>query len=150
MNQGSKKRGGIREDLSVAPARRLSLLDFTGQFPAEVQEFLRAHFERQEERDSKNTMVFLLTYWGIEDGSYQRAWIDAKTHLLVRREIYRRGGKLQVIYRYLQPVEVKPDLWTASLIEIRGANDEIAATISVTNVQSDLDVSDSLFTVSMR
>jgi outer membrane lipoprotein-sorting protein len=139
-------KGVSQQDLSAAPDRRSFLFEFCGLLSTGMFDTMRARFVKQEKVDGVNTLVYDLTYWGLEDGPYHRVWIDPDKRLIVKREKYDRDGNLKTITRYKQPTEVAPGCWLPGYVEIEDARQQVFATIKITNVRVDQGLSDSVFT----
>jgi outer membrane lipoprotein-sorting protein len=135
------------EDVSSAPERRLSLLDCCGLLTTGMFDYLRARFVREEQMEGMNTVVYDLTYWGIEEGPFHRVWIDPKTHIVIRHELYNTAGKLTVVTRYERPTEIASHIWLPKHIVVENANQKILASITVTNARVNQGISDDQFIV---
>lgn len=139
-----------RQDLSTAPFRRLSLLDFSGLLPTGLFSIMRARFVRPETIAGVHTAVYDLTYWGVEDGPFDRVWIDAATRLVVRREHYEKGGKLKFITHYQQTKQVAGHFQLPDRIKIEDANHKRIASIQLTAAKVNPGLDDDLFSTASR
>ena len=123
------------QDLTNAPTRRLSLLDFCGLLTPGMFDFMRARFVRQEKLGELQTVVYDLSYWRGDDISYQRLWIDLNTHLAIKREVYNHSSKLRAVYLYQQPANLTPNTWLPGRLEIQNASRKRIALFTITDAK---------------
>jgi outer membrane lipoprotein-sorting protein len=135
----------VRQDTSEAPNRRLSLLDFCGLLTPGMFDYMRARYVKQDKQDGVNTIVYDMSYWGIEDGSYHRIWIDPNTHVVLRNEIYDRGSKLKAICLYRQVHPAGAQIQLPGRIEIQNANRKILTSITLSDAKINQGISDDVF-----
>ncbi len=126
------------KNLAEAPTRRHSLLDFCGLLTREMFEFTRARFVRPEKREGSDAVVYDLTYWGVDDGSYQRVWLDPARRVALKREVYDRDGKLKTVYLYSKLRQVTRGLWVPERLEIRNGSLKPIASIAIDQVTAEL------------
>jgi outer membrane lipoprotein-sorting protein len=136
-----------KQDVSTAPDRRLSVLNFCGLLTPGLFDTLRARYVRQEKVNGANTVVYDLSYWGIDTGPYQRAWIDPGTHVILKRAVYDRAGKLRMIGLYEQPKQIAPHIWIPTRGEMRNADQKVFASFTLSAARVDQGISDDRFTI---
>ncbi len=125
------------QDLSVAPDRRLTLLDLCGVLTPEMFNFMRARFVRRETVDHVDAVVYDLTFWRGAGGAYQRAWIDPGRRILVKRSTYDRSGKLKATSTYRKPAEVAPGVWLPTRVEVTNPAAKTILALEVADVRID-------------
>jgi outer membrane lipoprotein-sorting protein len=138
-----------QQDVSTAPEKRMSVLNFCGLLTPGMLDTLRARYTRQENLNGINTVVYDLSYWGIEDGGpFQRVWIDPDRHVILKRVVYDRAGKVTLVCLYEQPKEITTGIWLPTRVTIENDNQHIFAYFTVTKARIDQGIADSRFTVS--
>ncbi|HLV79466.1 MAG TPA: outer membrane lipoprotein-sorting protein [Chthonomonadaceae bacterium] len=145
--QTPERKSKHTQDLSNAPDRRLSLLDFCGLLTPGMFDFMRARFVRQDTLDGGPAVVYDLTFWGYEEGAFRRLWIDPKTRTVLRNELHDRNGKIRSITLYDQPEEVASGIMLPMRVHVENAASVEVATLRLSKVKVNRGVSDSLFTL---
>lgn len=135
------------QDLSSDPIRRNFLFEFCGLLTKDIFDTMRARFVKQEPVDGVPTLVYDLTYWGLDDGPYHRIWIDPDHRLIVKRESFGADSKLKRITLYKQPTETASHLWLPGRVELQDGSHKAIATIKITKPQIDRGILDSVFTI---
>lgn len=135
------------EDLKDSPGKRQSLLEYGGLIAPDLVKFMKAKLVREEAVDEQPATVYDLTYLGVGGGSHYRVWIDAKTHITVKRVWLDRDNKVKATFFYREPREVTPGFWLPSVIEISNADGELAATTSIEDVKINQGLADDLFAI---
>jgi outer membrane lipoprotein-sorting protein len=138
-----------KEDLSKAPGKRQTPLDFGLLVPSLFNGFFQGRFVRTESRgDFAGDHVFDLTYVpSLKDGTRQRVWVDPKMRFTTKREWYSQfGGTLMGTFVYDQPKEVG-GVWVPTRVTVRNADDKVAGTTSYTGIKVNQGLSESLFKV---
>ncbi len=133
------------EDLSNAPAKRQSLLEYGGLVVPETLRFMQAQFVKNETLQGANTTVFDLKYLASENGPHYRVWIDDRTHITSKREWYDSANKLKATFLYLDPQEVSAGVWLPGRLEVKNAEGTVAAEVTITEAKTNQKLPDSLF-----
>jgi outer membrane lipoprotein-sorting protein len=133
------------QDLSANPAKRSFLFEVCGLLTPGIFDTVRARFVQQETLEGVPTLVYDLTYWGLEDGPYQRVWIDPDRRLLLKRERFDAESVLRTIVLYRQPTEVGSNVWMPTTVDIQDGSRKAIATIKIARAQVNAGVSDNLF-----
>ncbi len=131
------------QNFAEAPSRRLSLLDFCGILTRDIFAYMRARYVRNDRRDGADLVVYDLTYWGIDDKSYQRVWIDLGKRIAVKREIYDHNGNLKTVFAYSRPRQVAPNVWAPERVDIKNGALKPVVSIAVTQVTVELEPEES-------
>ncbi len=87
--------------------------------------------------------------FGPKDKSHDLVWIDPKTLRLLRFERYRGSGELRVRCVYLEHLKLTPGLAIATKSELFDAKGRSLGTASYNNLQVNVGLSDSLFSVNL-
>lgn len=135
-----------KQNVSTNPNRRLSVLNFCGLLTPGLFDTLRARYVRQEQINGTNTVVYDLSYWGIEASPYHRVWIDPATHVILKRAMYDGGGKLKLIAYYEQPHQIAPNIWLPTRVEMRNADQQMFASFTLSAARINQSLSDTRFT----
>ncbi len=135
------------EDLKDSPGKRQSLLEYGGLIAPDLVKFMKAKLVKEEAIDDQPAAVYDLTYLGAVSGSHYRVWIDAKTHITVKRVWLDRDNKVKATFYYREPREIVPGFWLPSVIEISNADGELAATTSIEDVKLNQGLADDLFAI---
>lgn len=135
------------EDLEKSPSKRQTLLEYGGLLSPETLRFMQGRFVREEPLDGHPTLVYDLTYQGVESASHYRLWIDPETHITCKREWYDIENKLRATFFYQDPHEVAPGIWLPSRVEVQNADGVVAATTTLHDVKINQGLSDDLFTI---
>lgn len=130
----SAQKTGMSQDIYESPNRHLSLMEFCGLITPGIFEYTRARFVKQEKLNGINTVIYDLSYWGVED-SYYRVWIDTAAGLIVKREWFDHNGQLRATYFYKSPTEIAPHIWIPSRVEVENGKHKQVATITLTNAR---------------
>jgi outer membrane lipoprotein-sorting protein len=133
------------EDLSNAPGKRQSLLEYGGLLSPETLRFMEGRFVGQEKLGERAATVFELTYIKSGVGSHYRLWLDSRTHITLKRAWYDGDNKLRATFTYQDPKEVAPGVWLPGRAEIKNAEGVTAAEVSYTDVKINQKLPDSLF-----
>jgi hypothetical protein len=144
VGQGKKV---SHQDLSSNPAKRFFLFEFCGILTTDIFDTMRARYVKQEPVGDVDTLVYDLTYWGLDDGPYHRIWIDPDRRLIIKRESFGPDSKLKRITLYKQPTQVGTNLWLPSLVELQDGNHKAIATVKITKPVANHGILDSVFTI---
>lgn len=133
------------DDLGESPGKRYTLMD-VGLLTTAGLAGVTGKYLRDEAVDGKSARVFDVTYKGDDTVRYV-VWIDAATHVIVKREWYDGAGKRKATFLYQQPKQVAADLWVPTRIEIRNPEDAVAAVTAYSDVKVNQGLDDSLFKI---
>lgn len=134
----------VDQDLSRAPGRRQSSLDFGVLTAALFKGFLDATFVRFDR--ATGNPIFDLTYEYKDDSSRYRVWIDKDQKYVVRREWYGQSGRQKATFLYNKPVKVD-GVWFATQTTVKNVEDKVAGVTRYENLKLNTGLPDSLFDV---
>jgi outer membrane lipoprotein-sorting protein len=135
----------IKRDFGNSPGKRKSLMD-VGLVSDYYLTYTDAKFVREGTVDGVPCAVFEMTYKDRdEDSSHAIVYIDPKTKLVRKRESYSQTGKLQAVYFFKNPQEVKPGIWFPTLIEAQNVDRVIAGSTAYKNIKVNTGLDDSIF-----
>jgi hypothetical protein len=135
-----------KDDLGAAPGKRYSLLE-VGLISKNELASTQGKFLRTEPVDGATANVFDVSYRGDETVKYT-LWIDARTHVILKREWYDGAGKLKATFRYQDVKELAPGMWFPERIEISNSDGILAGITSCTEVKINQGLDDSYFQIS--
>lgn len=136
------------EDLSNAPGKRQSLLEYAGLVVPDTLRFMQAQYVKTEVADGAEMAVFDMTYQGQGAGSsHYRIWVDTRTHITTRREWYDSANKLKATFSYLEPHEVTAGVWLPNRLEVKNADGMVAAEVAFSDAKANQKLPDSLFEI---
>lgn len=135
------------EDLTAAPGKRQSLLEYGGLLSPDTLRFMRAEYVRAETLEGQETEVYKMRYQGAPGGSHYLLWIDPRTRVSLKREWYNADNQLRATFLYQETQEVSPGIWLPTQIEVRNAEGVVAATTTYKDVKINQGLPDSLFSV---
>ncbi|MCA1946741.1 MAG: outer membrane lipoprotein-sorting protein [Armatimonadetes bacterium] len=134
-----------RENLSDAPGKRQTFLDFGLVTPSMVTSLFDAKFVRVDR--ATGGLVFDLTYlkkW--DDTSRHRIWVDKERRYVFRREWYGQSGRLMATFAYEDPTESQ-GVWFPSRVTVRNAEGKVAGIMRYVDVKINSGLPDSLFSL---
>lgn len=137
-----------RDDVSKAPGKRQTPLDFGLLTPSLFDGFLKATYVRTESRgDYSGYVVFDLTYIPkLDDSSRYRVWIDPAKKFTAKREWYSQAGFLMATFTYEQAKEYG-GVWIPSKVTVKNADGKVGGSTGYANVKVNTGLADSLFKV---
>lgn len=137
-----------KDDVSKAPGKRQTPLDFGFITPSMLNGFLKGAFVRTESRgEYSGDIVFDLTYIpSLDDSSRYRVWIDPNKKYTTKREWYSQAGFLMATFTYTNPKEVS-GVWIPTTVTVKNADGKFGGSTSYLNVKVNSGVPDSLFKV---
>lgn len=137
-----------RDDVSKAPGKRQTPLDFGLLTPSLFSNFLTAKFVRKEASgDYAGYGVFDLTYIEkLDDTSRHRVWIDPERKFTAKREWYNQQGYLLATFAYTDAQKVN-GLWIPTKATVRNSSGAFGGTTAYLNVKVNQGIADSLFKV---
>jgi hypothetical protein len=130
-------RAGIntREDLSRAPGKRQTTLDFGLITPSLFNNLFEAKFVRKDSRSGD--LVFDLTYIkSLRDDSRHRVWIDPDKKFVTKREWYSQNDnfRLMATFLYEQP-QAFGKVYIPTRLTVNNAEGKLAGVSSYTQIQ---------------
>ncbi len=132
-----------KTDLSKAPGRRQTALDFGMLTPALFDNFFQAKFVRVDRATSD--AVFDLTYISsLKDNSRHRIWVDPEKHIVLKREWYGQTGQLMATFNFEQPKKFG-SVWMSTRLTVRNADNVVAGITSYDGIHVNSGLSDSVF-----
>lgn len=137
-----------RDDVSKAPGKRQTPLDFGLLTPSLFSNFLKAEFVRKETRgDYEGDLVFDLTYVpSLDDSSRYRVWIDPTMKITTKREWYSQAGYLMATFTYENAKEFN-GVYIPQKATVKNADGKLAGTSAYTNIKVNAGLADSMFKV---
>jgi outer membrane lipoprotein-sorting protein len=135
-----------KDDLGDSPGKRYSTLEL-GLLSRSFLAATQSRFLREETVDGTRAYVFDVSYRG-DDTSRNVVWVDATTHALIKRDWLDGAGKRKATFLYLEPREVKPGIWFPTRIELRTADDVVAAVTAYSDVKVNQGLAETLFEIS--
>jgi outer membrane lipoprotein-sorting protein len=133
-----------KQNLSKAPGRRQTLMDFGILTPSLMSGFLNSEFKRID-RESGNA-VFDLTYKPeMDDATRYRVWIDQTKKYITKREWFNQWTRHMATFYYLNPIEVN-GVWIPTRLEVKNVDNVIAGITKYESVKVNTGLPDSLFT----
>ena len=134
-----------RQDLSKAPGRRQTLLDFGLLTPSLFKSFFVAKFVRMDR--ATNDAVFDITYPAVlDDTSRSRVWIDPAKKFVTKREWFSQRGKQLATFFYNEPVQVD-GIWMPTKVQVKNVDGVLAGETYYTGLKVNQGLSESLFSV---
>lgn len=137
---------GIRnkENLSKAPGKRQTALDFGLLTPALFNNLFQAKFVRVD-RATGDT-VFDLTYIpALDDTTRHRIWVDADQKFINKREWYsQNGGHLLATFLYSDAKKFG-SVWFPTKLTVKNAENKVAGSTTYSKVKVNSGVADSNF-----
>jgi outer membrane lipoprotein-sorting protein len=141
-----KLRLSKKDNLGSAPGKRYSLLEL-GLLTRSDLNSLQSKFLREEALAGVKTYVFEVSYRG-DESARNIVWIDAVTHVIVKRDWLDGVGKLRASFSYQEACEVAPSLWIPTRIEIRNNEGALAGVTTYSDLKVNQGLKDSLFAIS--
>jgi outer membrane lipoprotein-sorting protein len=135
-----------RDDLGASPGKRYTLMD-VGLLTADSLLAVQGKFVKEETVGEAQTRQFELTYKDDDSVRYM-VWIDPARHLISKREWYDGAGKKKATFLFKEPKQVADGIWVPSRIEIRNAEDVVAAVTAYSDIKVNQGLDDALFTIS--
>jgi outer membrane lipoprotein-sorting protein len=132
-----------REDLSRAPGRRQTMLDFGLLTPSLFENFFDAKFVRMDR--ATGDAVFDVTYIkSLDDSARYRIWVDPAKHLITKREWYNLYGTQIATFLYENPKEVG-GVWLATKVEVKNMDNVVAGITTYEAIKVNTGLNDSMF-----
>lgn len=140
-----RMRVSTRQNLTNAPGRRQSSLDFGVLTPSLFRELFEGKFVRRDR--ATGDLVFDLTYQQrAEDSSRHRIWVDPERGITTRREWYNQYGRQLATFFYAKPTR-EDGVWFPTELTVRNADNKVAGITRYETFRINTGLSDSLFSV---
>lgn len=136
-----------RENLEKEPARRQSLLEYSGLLSEDTLRYMRVKAVRQDALNGSPMLVYELVYRA-GSGSYYRLWIDPRTRVVRQRDWYDTEHRLRATFRYEDPREVSEGIYVPGRCDIINPDGVIAGSMTYTDLKVNQGIPDTLFDVS--
>lgn len=142
-------RAGIntREDLSKAPGKRQTPLDFGIVTPSLFNGLFQAKFIRKDSRTGD--MVFDLTYLDkLDDDSRHRVWIDPEKKFVTKREWYSQNDNFRLMATfYYEAPQAFGKVHIPTKLTVNNAEGKLAGVSAYTQIQVNKGIASSEFGV---
>ena len=137
-----------KDDVSKAPGKRQTPLDFGLLTPSLFNGFLQGKYIRTESRgDYSGNLVFDLVYIpSLDDSSRYRVWVDPAKKFTTKREWYSQAGYLMATFTY-EGVKEFGGVWIPTHLTVRNADGKVGGSTVYSNVKVNQGLSDSLFKI---
>lgn len=131
------------EDLSMAPGKRQTPLDFGLITPGLFENLFEAKFVRVD-RETDN-LVFDLSYLKkFDDTSKQRVFVDKTRKFVEKRVWYNQEGRLMATFIYSKP-KLENGVWFPTMCTVRNADDKVAGVTEYISTRINSGLADSVF-----
>lgn len=139
---------GIRnkENLSKAPGKRQTALDFGLLTPALFNNLFEAKYIRTDR--ATGDIVFDLTYIpALDDTTRHRIWVDPAQRYINKREWYsQNGGHLMATFLYSEAKQFG-NVWFPTKLTVKNAENKVAGSTTYSQVKVNAGVAESSFNV---
>lgn len=138
---------GIKKsnDLSKAPGRRQTPLDFGLLTPSMFKGFFQGEFVRTDR--ATGDIVFDLTYIpSLGDTARHRVWIEPQQHYIVKREWYGQDKRLLATFFYENPKR-EGSVWMPTKLTVKNVDNVVAGITRYDNIKVNSGIPDSLFEI---
>jgi outer membrane lipoprotein-sorting protein len=137
-------RAKYTEDVSKAPGKRQTALDFGIITPSMFQDPFVAKFLRVD-RDSGD-LVFDLTYQTpkYDDTSRHRVWVDKAKRYITKRVWFNQEGGQLATFIYENPKN-KDGVWFPTRCTVKNNDDKVAGITEYTKMEINAGIADSVF-----
>lgn len=131
------------ENLTRAPGKRQTPLDFGIITPALLQGYIAAKFVRTDRATGEQ--VFDLSYQpNFDDTSRHRVWLDAEKKYVVKREWYNQEGQQIATFFYDAPKK-ENGVWVPTRLTVKNVENKLAGVTVYNDIKVNSGLSDSLF-----
>jgi len=134
-----------KDNSGAALSKRYSLMEI-GLIGRRDLAITQGKFLRSETLNGTPTHVFEIRYRG-DDSARNVVWIDARTHVIHRRDWHNGEGRLRASFLYQEAREVQPGLWIPTRIEIRNSDGAVAGITAYSDLKVNQGLDDSLFDI---
>ena len=134
-----------RENLSKAPGKRQTLLDFGILTASMFRNFLVAKYVRTDR--ASGDYVFDLTYEkSLDDTSRYRVWVDPDKRYITKREWYNQEGRQLATFTYENPAR-DGNTYFPTRLTVRNVDNKVAGVTEYEGLKLNGGLADSLFDV---
>lgn len=134
-----------KTNLSNAPGRRQSLLEFGILTPSLFDGLFNAKFVRMDR--ATGDAVFDLFYLpATKDNTRHRIWIDPKQKIVTKREWFNQVGRQLATFTYEAPQQVS-GVWIPTRLTVRNVEGKVAGITRYDTIKVNTGLPDSLFTI---
>jgi outer membrane lipoprotein-sorting protein len=139
-----KMRLNHTEDVSRAPGKRQTPMDFGIFTPSLFERLMEAKFVRVDR--ANNNLVFDITYNQnfTDDWSRHRVWIEPTRKYVTKREWYSQENKLMATFLYDKPVNQR-GVWFPTRCVVRNVENKEAGITEYQSMSINTGLNDSLF-----
>ncbi len=136
----------VREDVSRAPGKRQTALDFGLLTPSLFRNFFQAKYVRTDRKTGD--YVFDLTYVReLNDDTRHRIWVDPQKRVVTKREWYTQlGGYLLATFSYTEHKQVS-GVWFPTKLTVANADGKVAGSTLYRNIAINQGIDNDLFSV---
>jgi outer membrane lipoprotein-sorting protein len=140
-----RARINTRQDLSNAPGRRQTTMDFGVLTSSLFNNFFTATFVRQDR--ATGAAVFDIRYVpALDDTSRHRVWIDPERKYVMRREWYNQVDRQLATFVYEQPKQFS-GVWMPTQMTVRNVENKVAGITRYESIAVNTGLAESLFDV---
>lgn len=134
-----------KTDLSKAPGRRQTTLDFGLLTPAMFDQLFEAKFVRMDR--ASGAAVFDLTYIpSLHDTTRHRIWVESNKRYVIKREWYNQEGRMLATFTYENAAQVGP-IWMPTVMTVKNVDNVVAGITRYENVKVNSGIPDSTFSI---
>lgn len=125
---------GKVDDVSKAPGKRQTMMDFGVLTPSLFQSLFTATFVRKDRETG--ALVFDLTYQRptYDDTSRHRVWVDPDKRVVEKRVWFNQEGRELATFLYENPKEQK-GVWFPSRYVVKNVDDKVAGIVEYASIQ---------------
>lgn len=132
------------QNLSHAPGRRQTMLDFGLLTPSLFETLFNAVFVRVDR--TTGDLVFDVSYKDKDDDvSHHRIWVDKKKRIVTKREWYNQANRQIATFYYENPVNIE-GIWIPTRLTVKNVEDKVAGVTGYDAIKVNSGLSSSLFT----
>lgn len=128
------------EDVSGAPGKKQNLLDVGLVSPEILDDYNFVYIGKKG-----GDLLFNLQSKMTSESSYDVLWIDPTTHITVHRFHYDRDRRLDKSFVYANPVQVAPNTYVPSRVEVYNQYGKLAAVSVYSDIKVNTPIDESLF-----
>jgi outer membrane lipoprotein-sorting protein len=131
------------DDVSHAPGKRQTVLDFGILTPSLFQNYFNATFVHTDR--ATGDLVFDLTYVpALRDKSRHRVWVDPTRHYVTKRVWFAQDGRLMATFLYTDPKDIN-GVWFPTKATVVNVDDKVAGITAYTSIEANTGLSNDLF-----
>jgi outer membrane lipoprotein-sorting protein len=133
-----------KQDLSRAPGRRQTALDFGILTPSLFKDLFNAEFVRIDR--ASGDYVFDLTFKDRRDTTRHRVWVDPEKKFTTKREWYNQPGRQIATFFYDAPKHLD-GVWVPTRLTVKNMDNKVAGVTEYENVRVNSGIPDSIFKI---